>query len=280
MKVDYIELEYSNVLNTCIDGIKNKDKKLDFQSIKLKLLNDKKIYIKYACLSNFQLIKKHTLHSNRLTIDNHSWLYSTRLLKNKDCRIYYDKIITNQDICLYCGIRDSETLDHFLSKSIYPNYSILPENLIPCCSKCNTAKGDIDKNSLQKADYFLHPYFDDFNNIRWINGYLDIIENKLFFDFYLDSAQLNDNEYKRIESMVIKIELRELYIRKASIKFKRDEKYLFNLYNKNGIIELEDMFKSHYNYLNAVDENDFEKTYYLILLNNINILLKYFKNKK
>ena len=44
--------------------------------------------------------------------------------------------------CPYCRLSEYNTSDHYLDKSEYPEYSIFPLNLIPCCSKCNSKKGD------------------------------------------------------------------------------------------------------------------------------------------
>lgn len=64
--------------------------------------------------------------------------------------------------CCLCGHRDTSELDHFLPKSIYPEYSVLPTNLVPCCSVCNNLKGDKVSDSL--GPLFVHPYSVLFNS--------------------------------------------------------------------------------------------------------------------
>ncbi|MGN1159175.1 MAG: hypothetical protein ACI4SE_03160 [Lachnospiraceae bacterium] len=34
------------------------------------------------------------------------------------------------------------TFDHYLGKGQFPEYSVLSKNLVPCCSKCNSKKGE------------------------------------------------------------------------------------------------------------------------------------------
>lgn len=45
-------------------------------------------------------------------------------------------------VCQYCGINDASTMDHYLPKAIYPEYSVHSLNLIPCCSDCNLLKNN------------------------------------------------------------------------------------------------------------------------------------------
>ena len=43
--------------------------------------------------------------------------------------------------CAYCGINTTETTEHYLPQSEFPEYAICIHNLLPACEKCNTAKG-------------------------------------------------------------------------------------------------------------------------------------------
>lgn len=62
--------------------------------------------------------------------------------------------------CPYCGISESSTLDHYLPKERYSEFSVFPKNLVPSCSVCNTRKRNriLDKNT--KVRMFLHPCYD------------------------------------------------------------------------------------------------------------------------
>jgi len=42
--------------------------------------------------------------------------------------------------CLYCGIGESDEIDHFLPQEHFPEFSILHKNLIPICGTCNKIK--------------------------------------------------------------------------------------------------------------------------------------------
>lgn len=46
--------------------------------------------------------------------------------------------------CVYCGMNEANTLDHVVSivcKGKLSGYGNSPDNLVPCCSSCNSSKG-------------------------------------------------------------------------------------------------------------------------------------------
>ncbi len=44
-------------------------------------------------------------------------------------------------VCQYCCISTSpRTLDHYAPKDFFPEFSVLPANLVPCCADCNSLK--------------------------------------------------------------------------------------------------------------------------------------------
>lgn len=62
--------------------------------------------------------------------------------------------------CPFCGISESSTLDHYLPKEQYPEFSVFPKNLVPSCAFCNTRKRDRILDEGTKARMFLHPCYD------------------------------------------------------------------------------------------------------------------------
>ncbi|QDR81319.1 HNH endonuclease [Sporomusa termitida] len=44
--------------------------------------------------------------------------------------------------CQYCGINAPTTFDHYMPKDTFPEYSVMPINLIPCCFECNNIRND------------------------------------------------------------------------------------------------------------------------------------------
>ena len=94
-------------------------------------------------------------------------LYSTRMVSSKgNARKEYDQIkLIARDECPYCGgcgeivVDDGiGSLDHFLPKSWFPVFSVLPSNLVPACTTCNNGMGS--RFPTDAFDQPLHPYYD------------------------------------------------------------------------------------------------------------------------
>jgi hypothetical protein len=87
-------------------------------------------------------------------------------------RTHYDEILLSAPFerCPYCGVGRATTLDHYLPKSRYPQFSVTPDNLVPACKDCQGKKGR--HVAASGAAQTLHPYFDDakFFTTRWLFG--------------------------------------------------------------------------------------------------------------
>jgi hypothetical protein len=90
----------------------------------------------------------------------------------KPGRAHYEALLLSAPFerCPYCGFGRATTLDHYLPKSRYPQFSVTPDNLIPACKDCQSKKGRHVAST--GAAQTLHPYFDDpkFFGTRWLTG--------------------------------------------------------------------------------------------------------------
>lgn len=88
-------------------------------------------------------------------------LYGKCLVDGRKAREIYDELLVSSDgKCPFCGgIGQVHTLDHYLPKSNFPIYSVLPDNLVPCCRDCNTGK--MNAFAAVQAEQSLHPYLDE-----------------------------------------------------------------------------------------------------------------------
>ena len=97
-------------------------------------------------------------------------LYDYYMVQKQPARDIYDAIlVAANDKCPFCGgIGRPKSLDHYLPKANYPQFSVFPHNLVPACRDCNTGKS----NSLatNANEQVLHPYFDDdfYFSVQWI----------------------------------------------------------------------------------------------------------------
>lgn len=88
-------------------------------------------------------------------------LYELHLSKKGGvARAVYDRIRNSapNNRCPLCGVGNVAHCDHHLPKSLYPDLSILPTNLVPACHFCNDKKHA--KYPATAAQQTFHPYFD------------------------------------------------------------------------------------------------------------------------
>lgn len=98
-------------------------------------------------------------------------LYSYRIKKVQELKqlltthpLYRDRILNT---CQNCTINEVDSMDHILGQSGYPEFSVHPKNLFPCCSVCNKKKSDryTDEDGSQ---LFLNLYLDDLPQSQYL----------------------------------------------------------------------------------------------------------------
>lgn len=99
-------------------------------------------------------------------------LYNTYFVKeDKPGREIYNALMAAaNEKCPFCGgIGRPRNLDHFLPKAHYPQFAVLPVNLVPSCRDCNM-DGKGDDFATSEAEQILQPYFDNerYFNEQWI----------------------------------------------------------------------------------------------------------------
>lgn len=69
--------------------------------------------------------------------------------------------------CPVCGSPVTGSLDHYLPRAVYPEFSIMRANLMPACMHCNSGvKGDTVHGVGNER--FIHPYFDHWaDEVLW-----------------------------------------------------------------------------------------------------------------
>ncbi|MBQ1035876.1 HNH endonuclease [Micromonospora sp. C81] len=85
--------------------------------------------------------------------------------------------------CPMCGHRDVATLDHFLPKSVYPEYSALSINLVPVCPYCNNEKGN--KLGDAAGRRFIHAYYDTLPETELLVADVTV-DSSVFVTFRID----------------------------------------------------------------------------------------------
>ena len=82
--------------------------------------------------------------------------------KAKPARKIYDALLNAaKEKCPFCGgIGTPHNLDHFLPKTYFPQFSILPSNLVPACRDCNMG-GKAHAYATSAEDQIIQPYADN-----------------------------------------------------------------------------------------------------------------------
>jgi len=109
-----------------------------------------------------------------------------RVLRDGGERPTYDAIkqLAPRGVCPQCGIGRVRTLDHYLPKSLFPELSVAPSNLVPTCRDCNFDKQE--HHSHEPRDYLFHPYFDNWDNYRLIAAQV-IYQPRVFLRYSIAS---------------------------------------------------------------------------------------------
>lgn len=87
--------------------------------------------------------------------------------------------------CPFCGISESSTIDHYLPKEKYPEFSIFPKNLVPCCAVCNTRKLDRILDAGTNVRMFLHPCYDSIPDASFLSVRVRMEFDALIMSYHL-----------------------------------------------------------------------------------------------
>lgn len=79
----------------------------------------------------------------------------------KDGLAWIDKIAntTRYGYCPMCGAETHKTVEHFLPRSPWAEFSFFSHNLVPSCGPCNSKRGN-RASAPNATPLMLHPYFD------------------------------------------------------------------------------------------------------------------------
>lgn len=96
-----------------------------------------------------------------LTKNDLKKLYETYFRDKQPGRRFYEALLASaHEKCPFCGgIGRPRNLDHFMPKARFPQFSVLPLNLIPSCRDCNMdGKGQAFAETAEEQ--ILHPFLD------------------------------------------------------------------------------------------------------------------------
>lgn len=120
------------------------------------ILGCNKVYYIYANYGLLHLLSDELNTNPSCKLNSHHFNYRYEKLRSSDfSNIILEK--NNNSVCSYCLSSKAEQIDHYLTKSHYPSYSVVYNNLIPSCYSCNHKKrDDLPKDEV----WFIQPNFE------------------------------------------------------------------------------------------------------------------------
>lgn len=116
--------------------------------------------------------------------------------------------------CPFCGISESATLDHYLPKERYPEFSIFPKNLVPSCAVCNTRKRDHILDAGTNVRMFLHPYYDPIPDMEFLTVHVRMEADALILSYRLTRpAGMALQTFQHLEAHFNTLDLADRYRR-------------------------------------------------------------------
>jgi 5-methylcytosine-specific restriction endonuclease McrA len=172
---------------------------------------------------------------------NHVGLVSCYKSEGNTLKLLKKAIKDNQDddlkgLCQYCGILKPKTYDHYLPISIYPEFSALAINLIPCCKDCNGKKHNYWKENGSRG--IINFYIDNIPNFQFLHGSVVFVYGIPHVQYQLRNP--NNNIESSFYDIVVKhysrLQLFELYKEESTDELSEIIR-IFKIYLKNPSLE-------------------------------------------
>ena len=208
IQLECTEVSDAEIYDACLDGVTDEGLKQCYQMIYPELSEAYDEYRNHAslgALSDLPVLPNRTSDDEivigAINKGQLKALYSAYLVPSaKPGRLFYDRLIVAGDRkCPSCGMGQVGALDHYLPKSRYPKYSVLPANLIPSCRDCNTGKGASIAETAQEQ--VLHPFLDadHFYQEQWLFAQV-VWSNPLSIKYYVDApAHWSETDRNRVK---------------------------------------------------------------------------------
>lgn len=140
---------------------------------------------------------------------------------------FRDTIFEHMPICPYCGLNETEHLDHYLPKSEFSEYSLYTKNIIPCCYNCNSTYKKTGYAHGGARVYF-HPYIDEINEFEILKTSIRWTQNSLIINYMINqSSGLKSTTTQVLKTHFKHLQLGNRYLQYAT-NYLSDMKPRFN----------------------------------------------------
>lgn len=229
-----VVLTAASVFSGCVEGVRDKGLKARLNAIKKDISDAEESYEQHASAENLHSFPRVTT-IGACTKEELNNVYTNQMAKQRrPGRVFYDRILGSptSSICPSCGVGVVSTLDHHLPKAYFPLLSVVPWNLVPACSWCQTKKrGSYPTTNIEQT---IHPYFDDFCSHQWLVA--DVVQGSpAAFRFYVsNSTDLSSIAKARMSAHLATFGLEQLFSNNAASELIGIQAQLTKLYKLGG----------------------------------------------
>ncbi|UUZ67921.1 HNH endonuclease [Polaromonas sp. P2-4] len=122
--------------------------------------------------------------------------------------------------CPMCGTTIHSTFDHYLPAVRFPEFSVHPLNLIPCCSKCNSTKNDDWLTPAGRRQY-LHAFSDEIPDATFVT--VTLHEGDVMTGVGASFSLVRPNEIEASTWVLIKSHFDRLHLLERYAELSNDE---------------------------------------------------------
>jgi hypothetical protein len=215
------DISFNDMLVKCSEGMEQVNVRNNFISVFPIFYAKEQQYQALSLAGNLYAYPKVNPLTNTTPVVGHLTkrklvnLYENNLRdKDKPARDYYDALLVSSgERCPFCGdIGQTKNLDHFLPKAHFPEFSVMPLNLVPSCRDCNMGeKGQA--YATVEDDQAIHPYVDKdiFYQEQWIYAeYIDEDDGAVVY-YVQCPAAWSQEEKNRAENHFNSLDLANRY---------------------------------------------------------------------
>jgi hypothetical protein len=166
---------------------KNLAARTSLQAIRIDVSNRFTTFTNHTVLNTLGAIAASPFVSPNIALLESCYSKSNGLSKLKT-KIKEKQSVLLRSECQYCNIGEPSTFDHYLPQVDFPEFSALSINLFPCCSKCNTEKGE--EWLLLGNRKIINYYYDTLPSVSYLNCEIIYRNNTPEASFSLNSSAI------------------------------------------------------------------------------------------
>jgi hypothetical protein len=195
-------------------------------------------------------------------------LYSQGMLRRRSiARRYYEdiRLAARHNICPICNQRPVASLEHYLAKSEFSLFTVLPDNLIPSCYDCNFDKNAAVFDQFETSP--LHPYFDDLGSDKWLQA--SIVErNPPVPIFSVAKGVLSKGLRAKVKNHMKTFGLYSLYAEEGAAELSRNAAVELSFFRNGGGDALRGYLQKRHNSVWRVEPNSWRAALYAACAEN------------